>query len=376
MDVTTAVWSVIGVVVLALGAADIFLAVLHYDGSPPLARRFHHVVWRGIRAATRLVPFRWRGDARCLASPLLIPATLAFWIGAQILGFALVYYPALQRGGFTLPPGDLPNMWDAVYVSAVTQSTLGYGDITPAITPYRLIASLQALIGFTLITLGVAYVINVYQVLRELSVLGAELQPEPNASGPESLLGAHFIDGEPRDLGTRLQGFHHQLLRYYEGLRRYPVVYYIHSRDRDRSLRHVISRLADLVAALRWASPPGHPVACEPYLRALAATIAKVTAGIPQQVRELRQAPHPGPVPRSEFTAACRREIAADEWVVRYLSTARRMQELTGSASTDLEGRYEDYRAWLRFLATADAFALEVGRHLAYDPELIAERQP
>ena len=53
----------------------------------------------------------------------------------------------------------LPSFEDALYVSTVTFSTLGYGDLTVA-PAWRLLASLEAINGFILIGWSIAYLVS------------------------------------------------------------------------------------------------------------------------------------------------------------------------------------------------------------------------
>lgn len=55
---------------------------------------------------------------------------------------------------------------DALYYSWVTESTLGFGDIAPARGLLRLLAPLQATVGFALFTMVVTWVLSVYPALQ------------------------------------------------------------------------------------------------------------------------------------------------------------------------------------------------------------------
>ena len=54
--------------------------------------------------------------------------------------------------------GIVNGLEEAVYFSTVTFSTLGYGDITPAVG-WRVFAALEAMNGFILIGWSIAYLI-------------------------------------------------------------------------------------------------------------------------------------------------------------------------------------------------------------------------
>src|SRR5204862_4936746 len=51
--------------------------------------------------------------------------------------------------------------------------------------------------------------------------------------------------------------------------RRYPVVYFFHTRRTKRSIPQVFTTIGDLVALLRWGVPNDEPIAHDAFLAAL-----------------------------------------------------------------------------------------------------------
>lgn len=76
----------------------------------------------------------------------------------NIFAFALLY----RWLGFQDSGGDPGSFWDSVYFSAVTFSTLGYGDFAPA-PDARIMAAIEALLGNLHLGLFVAAVFAAYQ---------------------------------------------------------------------------------------------------------------------------------------------------------------------------------------------------------------------
>jgi hypothetical protein len=79
----------LGALLVALGLVDVFLTVLHYDGSSLLGPRVNRGTWWAVRTATAPLPRRWRSYLRCLGAPLMIPVALAVWLSLEVVGFAL-----------------------------------------------------------------------------------------------------------------------------------------------------------------------------------------------------------------------------------------------------------------------------------------------
>jgi hypothetical protein len=358
----------LGALLVAVALADVILTVLHYDGSSLLARRVNRATWWTVRTLTAPLPRPLRSYLRCLGAPLMIPTTLSVWLSLLIVGFALIYQPGLRSGDFDIPAGTEPGFLLALYTSIVTLSTLGYGDVTPTVPLFQVLAGLEALIGFALLTLAISYILNVYSVLQHLSLLGAELQQQPaDPDDPHGLLAAHLAAAGPDSLGTRLDSLRQRLLLYHEGLRRYPIVYFFRSREPARTLPAVIGNLGHLTGALRWGLPASHPAASNPYLLAL---LASLTA-LAQTLLENRsgRAGNVAPERASAETvaAAARGRPSSDPRLTRFLAMSRRVATLADVPSDQAEhDLYERYCQWLGFTALIDAVADKVNNDLGH----------
>ncbi|MDQ4105661.1 MAG: potassium channel family protein [Actinomycetota bacterium] len=254
--------------IVIIGLLDVFLTVLNYDGFGFLSSRLYRITWTMTRRVTRLLPKRMRTGGRALGAPLMIPATLGLWMALQILGFALIYYANMPSFSFT--GGTEPTILNAVYFSGVSITNLGFGDITPSIPLYGLVAFTQAAIDFSIITLFISYVLNICPVLLQWNTLSADLYDHvEDSAGPRNFLRAHFPDDEPWGLAATLGNLHEKLISYFEGLRRYPIVYYFYSRGIQRSIPYVFHMSGETAAALRWgcrrATPPPKSHSSPPF---------------------------------------------------------------------------------------------------------------
>ncbi|MFA4841933.1 MAG: potassium channel family protein, partial [Agrococcus sp.] len=93
-------------------------------------------------------------------------------------GWALIYLPHLPEG-FSYAPGtqfsDYAPLAEALYVSFVTLTTLGYGDVL-AINPWiRAAAPLEALTGFALLTAAMTWFSQIYPPLSRRRALALHL---------------------------------------------------------------------------------------------------------------------------------------------------------------------------------------------------------
>lgn len=76
-------------------------------------------------------------------NPIRLSLDAIISITLSILSFAYMY----NTFGINPPQGQIGySQWDAVYFSAVTFSTLGFGDFSPS-SNMRLVAAFQAIVG-------------------------------------------------------------------------------------------------------------------------------------------------------------------------------------------------------------------------------------
>jgi hypothetical protein len=360
--------AVLGALLVAVALIDVFLTVLHYDGSSLLARRVNRATWWMVRTATAPLPRRLRSYLRCLGAPLMIPTTLAVWLSLLIVGFALLYQPGLDAGDFDIPARTEPGFLLALYTSIVTLSTLGYGDVTPTVPLFQMLAGLQALIGFALLTLAISYILNVYSVLQHLSLLGAELQQQSaDPADPQGLLATHLTAAGPDSLGTRLESLRQRLLLYHEGLRRYPIVYFFRSREPARTITAVVGDLGQMAGALRWGLPASHPAASNPYLLALLASLTALAETLLENRSAWARDVAPERASAEAVGDAARGRPSSDPHLTRFLAMTQRVAKLADVPSDQADhDLYERYCQWLCFTAVIDAFADEVNNDLGH----------
>ncbi|MEU8570725.1 potassium channel family protein [Streptomyces pathocidini] len=188
--------SLVGAVLVMVALRDVFHTLWHPTRHGGLSRYVMTAWWR----LSQRLPLRRRSAG--LAGPLAMVTVVAMWAGTIVLGWALVYWPHLP-GSFSfaagLQPAEHAGLVDAVYISLVTVSTLGLGDIAPAEPWLRIIAPLEALVGFALLTATVSWVLEIYPALtrrRSLALRLSQLQRnDPSPGQLDSPAGAAVLHG-------------------------------------------------------------------------------------------------------------------------------------------------------------------------------------
>lgn len=214
-----------GVALIAVALRDIFQELFRPSGGGVLSVWLMRIVWKGLKPAALRRPTLLE-----LAGPVVLVAVIGTWVALVAVGWALVYWPHLP-GKFLfsvgLDPSDNAGFVDALYLSLVTLATLGYGEITPTSNWLRVLAPIEALIGFGILTAALSWVLSIYPVLshrrsvaREVTLLRESERDEdaPTAIEHVSSLELTRILGE---LASRMVMVEVDLIQF-------PIAYYFH----------------------------------------------------------------------------------------------------------------------------------------------------
>ena len=367
------VWTLLGVTVILVGLVDVFFAVLQHDAIGFLTPKLYRWSWVVARTVTQPLPTQLRSSIRSLAAPGMVVLTLVVWLGTQLVGFALVYYPGVMGGDFSLGSELQASFGVALYVSAVTLSSLGSTDVLPEAMVFRAVSASETLVGLGILTLTVSYLLNVYRVLQAQNSLAAALHHQAEDGGdPRSILEPHFVDGRPEGLSTHLREFHRSLVNQAEGMRRYPIVYYFQSRRAYRSIPYIFHMIGGVVAALRFGLPKDHPATRDPWLPPLITGFGDVMKEVEEHFGPDVPRTWAEPVPFERFRAALEGQTdeAVDERAEEFLAMDRFMRRLAEiEGPPDAEETYERYKRWLPFAAESREFVSTLARDLGTDLE-------
>lgn len=227
---------------------DLYLTVLYARSDISLiSARLYQLVWRAFRTVAARLRGSLRDRVLTFAGPTLVVLVVAMWTGALLIGFALIWWPAL---GEEIKKTSGPTPTDfatALYYSGYTLATVGYGDIVPQTAFYRVLAVIEGLIGFSVITLSLTYLMSVYSALVRRNTLALALHHQSagtdNAAELLARLGAGGEYGNATQQLSRLAERLHDL---YESHHSYPILHYFHFREPFYGMAHLVGTIADL----------------------------------------------------------------------------------------------------------------------------------
>jgi hypothetical protein len=363
---------VAGAAIALAALLDLFVTVFNYDGFSFLANRLHGILWKTMRTLVRPLPARVRHTALSLGSASMLPATYVLWLGLLITGFAMMFYAGLAGRAFASRAGH--GIGTAYYLSAGDITSLTFGDVVPLTGLMRALAGIETIIGLTTFTLALGYVVTTFGVLRTLDGLHATVRRHAeDPAKPSSILARHYRGGEPNELPALLESITEKLEDYDQGLRRYPVVYYFHTRRLSRSVPRIFADLGRLLALLRWGLPAVEPMSEDPLLAALIDEYGTTLQRLQRSFVGPPDLHEPRPLAQDDFAreyAAVGDHGASDEGVSAFHElqrAARTSAGLSGPDGVADERIYRQYQEWLPFTHRNRVILTRVADALGYE---------
>lgn len=236
------VWTLLGIALIAIALRDIFDVLFHPLGRGMVAR----LVVRTVTGATRWLAARVK-SVGLLAGPISYIAVVGTWAGLLALGWAFVFLPRLPEGflyGPGLDPASHQGFIDALYISMVNLTSLGYGDISPASDAMRLAGPIETMFGLGLLTASISWLISIYNAISRRDSLAHEVHL---AKESEERLGEKLADADPALLEQMLASFAEQLIRARRDLIHFPITHYFRTEDEERALAGLLPFLSSLL---------------------------------------------------------------------------------------------------------------------------------
>jgi hypothetical protein len=238
--------TLLGAAIVIYGLSDIFLTLVHPHSRGRLTR--------GIVAGVWLLTSRGGRRARAASGPLAAISVVLAWAAIQGLGWALIYLPHVPEGfsySEGIDPDRYPDPLEALYFSLVSLSTLGFGEVVPTDPLLRLLAPVQAVSGFALLTGGATWLLQLFPTLARRRSTALSLTLLRRAEYPQQLPGI-----DPVAAATVLHGIAEQLATVRVDLSQSPESYYFREGEAPTSLGHALP-IAQALADAAGQSP--HP---------------------------------------------------------------------------------------------------------------------
>lgn len=243
-----------GGIVLAITLLDVFLTVLYARaGTGFLAPRLARGVWRvfhGLSGRTHTGVLNYCG-------PVQLVALVLMWGVLLALGSALMIHPALGTGVKSGSGTTDTDFVTALFVGGSSMSIVGASDYGPTSPGYKLLFLINSLVGMSVTSLTLTYLMQVYTALHSRNTLGLMMQAQSGETGDAAELLARWgprgrFDGGYNNLSTlagevaAIKEMHHF----------YPVLFYFRFEDAYYAPSRILLIALDAAALVRTALDP------------------------------------------------------------------------------------------------------------------------
>jgi hypothetical protein len=234
----TVALTLLAVLLIAAALRDVFDTLFHETGRAVLST----VVMRGVWRAFRRVGGRRR---LALAGPVSLIAVVVSWAALLIVGWALLLMPHMPQS-FTFTGASSGRVVESLYLSLTTLTTVGFGDIAPAEGWLRIVAPLEALIGFGLLTASVSWLLSIYPLLSRRRSLAYEIhlltEAEAETGKRLTAMDSWAAESVYSELMSRLVSVERDMVTF-------PVAYYFTEADSRFALPAAMPALLRLAEA-------------------------------------------------------------------------------------------------------------------------------
>jgi ion channel len=242
---------ILGAGLMLLFLADIFLTVLYARaGTGLLAPHWNRAIWAAVRGVAGLLGRR-RGVVLSFGGPLIIVALIGFWALGLTIGAALIIRPEL---GTAIRPssGDTPTDFvTAMLVAGNSLSIVGGGDYSPHTAGTRILYLLNSLVGASVLSLVLSYLVQVYSGLRERNALALSIHLMTGGTGDAAEMLARLgPDGDFSDATSELGNLVRPMTATKEAHHFYPLLFYFRFREPMYSVSRFSFILLDLATLI------------------------------------------------------------------------------------------------------------------------------
>jgi hypothetical protein len=364
-----------GAVVMLIALLDIFLTILYARaGTAVFSTAVSRMIWRVFRVASR--PFgRHRGRVLSFCGPVILVALIVVWAAALALGSALIMHPHLG-GGVQASQGPTPrDFMSALYAASTSLSFVGSSEFVPKSAAFQALYMLNSLIGMSVLSLVLTYVMQIYNALRSRNALALAIQTLSDDTGDATeLIAGLGPDGQFNSGISTLSTVALNATAVKESHHFYPLLFYFRFSEPYYSVSQTTTVLFDSVSLIKSALSDDD----YRWLKE-SATVAQCWRSAMLLVGMLEDVFLPGrPAQLSPADADAR-----ERWRTRYIAAVERLQQAGIKTIADPAAGFETYvslrERWdghiVRLRASMMYAAAEIDAP-TYRPEIVGARPP
>lgn len=245
---------VAGVVVVLLVLADVFMTVLYARADAMLIT--YHIgqgIWRLFRQGAKAAG-KWKGKVLSLCGPVVLISIVGVWAICLALGAALIIHPELGTAVKSSSGGTDTDFITALHAGGNSMSIVGSGSFEPNTTAMRLLFIVNSIIGASVLTLTLTYLMQVYTALQQRNTLALNLYLLSSETGDAAELIAGLGPEGKFDAGySHLTTLAEDTAKSKESTHFYPVLVYFRFEEPFYSVSQFSLTALDTVTLIRTA---------------------------------------------------------------------------------------------------------------------------
>jgi hypothetical protein len=162
---------------------DLFLNVLYARaGSGYISDRVARLTWNVFVAVSRMFG-RHRPKLLSLGGPAILVMLVATWALILTIGSALVMHPYLGTAIKANSGQTQTNFLVALYAGGSSMSLVGSSDYSPKTTLFRMVFLFNSIVGMSVMSLALTYIMQVYNALQRRNAFALELDLMTDCTG-------------------------------------------------------------------------------------------------------------------------------------------------------------------------------------------------
>lgn len=243
---------VLGIAVTLWSLAEGLWTTIWADkNSAPFTSRLTTFIWRSFRFFVK------PGNNKVLnfAGPIILLASVLFWIMSLWLGWVLIYY-AVPEAALVKSTNAVPDLTDLIWFVAYCLFTVGNGDLTPNGDVWQVVTSFVALNGMGMVTLAITYLLQVISAVTNKRSFASQVVAIGKTA--EEFVKKEWNRGDFGCISLQLNDLSNQLATLSEQHLAFPILHYYHTANSSKSQAVAIAILYDAILLIEFGVQEEH----------------------------------------------------------------------------------------------------------------------